>query len=107
MKSPYNILFWMTLLFLIISNTFWVYQTIDNAVGQDYYIVSCNEYYQDMLQFKQILDSKKSQKEAIEFLDNNLIAYESFQKGNEFIIVFNSFALTYNDEGILISSDQN
>ena len=59
-----------------------------------------------MLKLKQILTSKRTQNEAIEFLDNYKIDYEKFQKGDEFIISLNSFALTYNGNGVLISTDE-
>ena len=104
MKSTYKILFWITLTILVLSNTFWIYQAIDNAVGHSYYKVSCDEYYQDMLRFKQILDAKTTKMEAINFLKKNKVEFASFQKGAEFIITFDSFALEYDTDGRLISS---
>jgi hypothetical protein len=103
MKRSYKILFWTTLAILVITNIFWFYQAIDNAVGQSYYRDSCDDYYQDMLKFKQILETKSTKREAINFLKTNNIAYESFQKGTEFIISFDSFALEYDTNGKLIS----
>ena len=91
---------------LFISNAFWIYQTIDNAVGHSYYKVSCDEYYQDMLKFKQILETKSTKTEAIDFLELNKVEYDSFQKGTEFIISFNSFALTFDEKGILILNEE-
>ena len=105
MKRTYKILFWITLTILVISNVFWIYQTIDNAFGHSYYKVSCDEYYQDMLKFKQILETKSTKKEAIDFLETNKVEYESFQKGAEFIITFDSFALEYDDNGKLITTE--
>jgi hypothetical protein len=96
MKRTYKILFWFILSFFFISNAFWIYQTVDNAVGHSYYKVSCDEYYQDMLKFKQILETRSTKTEAI-----NKVEYDSFQKGTEFIISFNSFALTFDEKGIL------
>lgn len=107
MKQTYKIRFCLTLVILVLSNIFWVYQTIDNAVGHTYYKVSCEEYYQDMLKFKQIVETKSTRKEAINFLKINKIKYESFQKGTEYIIIFNSFALVYDEKWELISSEEN
>jgi len=107
MKRTYKILFWFTLTILVVSNIFWIYQTIDNSVGYTYYKVSCDEYYQDMLEFKQILETKSTKKEAIDFLELNKVEYDSFQKETEFIITFNSFALIFDEKGILNSSEEN
>ena len=107
MIRTYKILFWITLTFLVISNIFWIYQTIDNAIGQNYYKVSCEEYYQDMLKLKKILKTKNTKKEATDFLEKSKIEYESFQKGSEFIISFDSFSLTYDKNGILILTNEN
>lgn len=104
MKRTYKILFWITLIILVLSNLFWIYQTIDNAVGQNYYKVSCDEYYQDMLRFKQVLETKSTKREAINFLESNNVEYESFHKGIEFIITFDSFELKYDTNGKLISN---
>nr|WP_319571723.1 hypothetical protein [uncultured Draconibacterium sp.] len=106
MKRSYKILFWMTLTILVISNIFWFYKTIDNAVGQSYYMDSCDEYYQDMHKFKQILETKSTKREAINFLKTNNIEYESFQKGTKFIISFDSFALEYDTDGKLTSHNK-
>ncbi|MBQ0768055.1 MAG: hypothetical protein KBT58_02115, partial [Bizionia sp.] len=73
MKKTYKILFWITLLFLFLTNIFWLYKTIDTAVGHNYYKVSCNEYYTDMLKFRQIIETKLTKKEAIAFLTKNSI----------------------------------
>ena len=106
MKRRYKILFWITLTILVVSNIFWIYNTFDNAVGHSYYKVSCDEYYQDMLKLKQVLETKSTKGEAINFLETNDIEYESFQKGTEFIISFDSFALEYDTDGKLISDNK-
>lgn len=93
MKHTYKILFWITFTTLVISNIFWIYQIIDNAIGQNYYQVSCDEYHNDMVEFKEILETKLTKEEAIEFLKMNNVEYDSFQKGTEYIITLNSFAL--------------
>ena len=107
MKRTYKILFWITLTFLVISNIFWIYQTIDTAVGHNYYKVSCDGYYQDMLKFKQILETKSTKEEALSFLKTNNVEFDSLQKGTEFFISFNSFALEYDENGKLITTDKN
>lgn len=105
MKRTYKILFWITLTIMVVSNIFWIYQSIDNAVGHSYYKVSCDEYYQDMLKFKQFIETKSTKEEAIDFLELNKVEYDSFQKGTEFIITFSSFDLTYDKNGKLIPSE--
>lgn len=105
MKHTYKILFWITFTILVISNIFWIYQTIDNAVGQNYYQISCDEYRSDMIEFKKILEAKSTKEEAIEFLKINNVEYDSFQKGTEYIISLSSFALTFNDNGKLMSDE--
>ena len=106
MNRKYKILFWATLTILLISNVFWIYHTIDNAVGQSYYKVGCDEYYHDALKFKQILEKKSSKREAIDFLKTNKVEYDSFQKGTQFIITFDSFALEYDTTGKLIRNNK-
>ena len=107
MKRQYKLLFWITLIFLFISNSFWIYQTIDNAVGQNYYKVSCDEYYEDMLKFKQVIETKSTRKNAMDFLEKNKIEYDRFQKGTKTIISFGSFSLAYNENGELITEKEN
>src|SRR5688572_28822965 len=106
MKPTWKILFWITLTLLIISNFFWAYQIIDNAVSKGYYEVSCNEYYGDMMELKRILDTKTTKSEALNFLEQYNVEFDSFQKGEEFIITLNSFGMTFNSDGTLILSEQ-
>lgn len=104
MRSTWKVLFWGCLFLLVATNIFWLYHAIDVAVGHGYYQVSCNEYQKDMLSLKQILNSKTSKKEALEFLDIHKITYSAFQKGEEYIISLSSFELTYDSDGKLISA---
>lgn len=99
MVRTFKILFWITLGLFVISNTFWIYQTIDNAVGHSYYKVSCDEYYNDMVEFKKILGTLKTKKETIGFLENYNVKYDSIQKGTDFIITLNSFSVTFDNNG--------
>jgi hypothetical protein len=107
MKHTYKILFWITLTILVISNIFWIYQTIDNAVGQNYYQVSCDEYHKDMIEFKKILETKSTKEEAIGFLKRYNVEYDNFQKGTEYIVTLNSFALIFDANGKLKYSEEN
>ena len=106
MKVNYKHLFWYGLVLLITSNVYWMYITIDNAVGHGYYKESCESYYQDMLNFKQIVEVNRNKKEVIEFLEINNVNYDSFKKGPDFIITFNSFELKFNKKGILIPGNK-
>ncbi len=92
---------------MVISNIFWVYQTIDNAVGQSYYKVSCDEYYKDMIEFEKIVETYKTKKETIDFLDTYHVKYDSIQKGTNFIITLNSFSITFDKNGNQISEQNN
>ncbi|MGK7391379.1 MAG: hypothetical protein ACNS60_13570 [Candidatus Cyclobacteriaceae bacterium M2_1C_046] len=105
MKSIWKILFWICLVLLLATNISWLYHTIDVAVGHGYYQVSCNEYQKDILSLKQILYTKKSKKEALEFLDAYKIDHEGFQKGEDFIISLSSFQLIYGPDGRLKPSE--
>jgi wyosine [tRNA(Phe)-imidazoG37] synthetase (radical SAM superfamily) len=100
MKRTYKILFWITIIALIFSNLFWIYFSIDNAVGHHYYKVSCDEYKNDLNEFMKTIESFNSKKETIDFLEENSIQFDSIQKGNEFIIIFNSFEIVFRGEEI-------
>lgn len=69
--------------------------------------MTCNEYYKDMLEFKKILETKTTKEEAIKYLKNNSVKYDSIQKGTEYIISFNSFVMTFGEDGKLKSSEEN
>ena len=99
MNRKYKILFWVALTILVISNIFWFYQTIDNAVGKGYYKVSCDEYYNDMIEFKKILQTQKTKNEIVDFLERYHVKYDSIQKGTDFIITLNSFSITFDKKG--------
>ena len=99
MKNKWRSLFWISLVVLIISNLFWFYQTIDSAVGRSYLEVSCNEYEKDMLLYKKIVESKKNKLELLQFLKKNNIDVVGFQKGEGYIISFNSFSVEYDEKG--------
>ena len=102
MRINYKYLFWLGIAILITTNLYWIYSTIDNAVGHTYYRESCEGYYQDMINFKQIVELNKNKKDVIEFLEQNNVKYDSFTKGSDYIIKFNSFDLIFNEKGNLI-----
>lgn len=99
MKNIWKILFWISLIILLLTNLFWMYQTIDNAVDKGYYDVSCNEYEKDMLLYKKIVESKKNKSELFQFLKNNDIDVVGFHKGEGYIISFNSFYVEFDKKG--------
>lgn len=96
--------FWVCLILLFASNLFWVYEILDNAVDKNYYKVVCNENYEDMLKLKSVLDNKKKKELTLNFLNENKIGYESFHKGEEFVVQLSSFELIFNSEGVLKES---
>lgn len=98
----YKPLFWITITILIITNSYWFYLTIDNAVGHHYYQISCDEYSKDISEFRKIFISEKLNKdETLEFLNSNNIKFEIINKGNNSIILFNSFSLVFDKKGNL------
>jgi hypothetical protein len=99
MKNIWKFLFWICLIITIVSNVFWIYNTLENAVGNNYYKVSCEEYYKDVSILKVIIEKKETKKELISFLENNNVKFESFSKGAENIIVLNSFSIAFDKNG--------
>lgn len=98
-------MFWISIIILILSNLFWIYQAIDNAVSMSYYRDSCEDYQSDMVELKRILDTKKTKEAAINFLEQYKVTYDSLSKGEEFIIHLNSFYMTFDKNGQLKSSE--
>lgn len=96
--------FWFCLIILVATNLFWVYEILDNAVDKSYYKVVCNENHEDMLKLKSVLDTKKNKQLTIKFLNEHKIKYESFQKGENFVIQLSSFELIFNSKGLLEES---
>jgi hypothetical protein len=107
MKNKYKIAFWICCTVLIGSNTYWIYQTIDNAIGANYYQISCEEYRKDSNELLKALKNYNSKDEMIYFLDIHKVSYKEFQKGSEFIIQLNSFDFTFNENKLLIETNQN
>lgn len=105
MKSRWKIAFWISITILLLSNLFWLYQIIDNAVGMTYFKDSCTNYQDDMIELKRILDYKDSKKTAIEFLELHRVKYDSFQKADNFIIQLNSFDMIYDKNEQLLKSE--
>ena len=99
MKKNWKILFWIALIILVISNVFWAYITVNNAVGQSYYKVTCDEYYHDMIEFKKILETQKTKNEIIDFLIDYEVKFDTVQKGNDFTITMNSFSIKFDNKG--------
>lgn len=92
---------------LVISNIFWIYTTIENAVGQNDYKISCDEYYNDMIEFKKIIEAHKTKKDLQGFLKSNDVEFDSIQKGTDFIISLNSFSILFDQRGNQKSVQQN
>ncbi len=105
MKSRWKISFWIGIVILLLTNIFWIYQVVDNAIGMTYYKDSCEDFQSDMIQLKSILEKKTTKESAINFLEQNGVDYNSFPKGNEFIIQLNSFDMIFNENGELTKSE--
>jgi hypothetical protein len=106
MKSHWKILFWISIVLLIVTNLLWLYNTIDNAVGHHYYSIGCEEYRQDAEVCHHLLASSASKDEVIRLLDSGEIHYETFDKGTEFIISLHSFDLVFDKDGRLVTRDR-
>lgn len=105
MKYRWKILFWVSLGLLVLSNIFWIYVILDNAVGMTYFKDTCTKHEGDMLVLKGILETKLTKENTISFLNQHKVKFESFPKGDEFVIQLNSFDIIFNKEGHLINSD--
>ncbi len=101
MKNKWKTLFWLSLIILFLTNLFWIYQTIDSAVGRGYYEVTCIEYEKDKTILKKLIDSKETKTELLKFLKDNDISFEGFQKGTDYVISFNSFSVLFDSKGKL------
>ncbi|MCB9034426.1 MAG: hypothetical protein H6553_11350 [Chitinophagales bacterium] len=98
----YKILFWITLVFLFLTNLFWIHNKMDTAVGHSYYKDSCEAYKNDLTELQKLLSEGLNKTEMLNYLDSNKIVYNAFEKGNEYIIQFTSFDLVYDNTGNLI-----
>ena len=107
MKNKYKVSFWLCIIVLIGTNIFWHYQTIDNAVGHNYYTLSCEEYKKDTDQFVKILGLNQSENDMISFLEKTDIKYNGFEKGEDYVVQFNSFDFIFWKDGKLKETNQN
>ena len=86
---------------------FWIYQTIDSAVGQNYYKVGCEELKLDIDELVKMLELNLSKNEMVSFLKINDVKYDGFEKGKDYIIQFNSFDFTFGKNGELKETNRN
>lgn len=103
----WKISFWITLILLLVSNLFWVYQVIDTAVGHGYYQVNCEEYKSnsDILEFT--LRSYSSKDELIRFLEDKNIQFETYHKAdNENYVVIGKLGIQFDDDGNRINEEK-
>ncbi len=95
MKKYWKILFFISLIILILTNIYWIYTTLNTGVGHSYYKVSCEEYKKDVVELKKIVEAITNKEDAVEILNDHKITFDTLYKGEEFIIRFESFALSY------------
>lgn len=105
MKNLWRTLFGGAILLLVATNIFWVYQVLDNAVANNYYRVSCEEFLTDATALKKILETKGEKDEVISYLDSEEVSYNAFEKGDRFVITLGSFDMVFNAENELVSSE--
>ena len=99
MKNRFKILFWISIVILIITNLFWLYQLLDTSIGHTYYKVSCEEYENDLDQLKKVTDSLTTKKQTLQFLKESKIELDTLQKGRIFHVNFKSFSLSFDESG--------
>ena len=99
----WKVLFWITIISFIVSNTFWIYQVVDNAVGHGYYKASCEEYKANSEILELTLRSYGDKDELIDFLEEKAIQFEIHNKAdNENYIVIGTLDIQFNDDGEII-----
>ncbi len=65
----WKISFWIAVTLLVVSNLFWIYQVIDNAVGHKYYQVNYKEYKENSDILKATLISFDNKNDLTSFLE--------------------------------------
>jgi hypothetical protein len=99
MKNTFKILFWISIVMLLVTNLFWVYHVLDTSIGNSYYKTSCEEYKDDLDKFTKATDSLTTKQQAIEFFIEQKIDVDTLQKGQDFHINFKSFGLSFDKNG--------
>ncbi len=106
MKINWKFFFGGSLILLISSNLFWMYQILDNSISHSYYQESCEKYDLDRNNLLEIISRLETKDAVINFLSNYNIEFDSFKKSDHFIISLNSFQLEYNRNGKLIDKNK-
>lgn len=101
-KNLFKILFFIALVLLILTNIFWLYSSIDVAVGHEYYKVSCEEWHKDAIILEELLSDNYNYDNMINYLKGKRVVYTEFKKGDFFVVQLNSFTLIYDKNGELI-----
>lgn len=97
----------ISVLLLVGTNVFWMYQATDTAIGIHYRKVSCEEYRKDANQLFEALKLIESKEEMMNWLRNNKIEYNGFDKGTQYVMQFNSFDFVFSENGELLETNQN
>jgi hypothetical protein len=95
----YKILFWISIVMLLVTNLFWFYQVLDTSIGHSYYKTSCEEYKKDVDQLRKVTDSLTTKTEVLQFLLDNKMEVDTLQKGDDFHVNFKSFRLSFDRQG--------
>ena len=96
----YKKLFWISLLLLLLSNAFWMYQLLDNAVGYTYLRESYDDLEQDVHMARQLIETEyENFDQLVAALDSS--TYEVIKKGDEFFLVFESFAIQFHPDSTI------
>jgi hypothetical protein len=99
-------LFWISVILFIGTNLYWLYTTIDNAVGHNYYQVSCEAWQKDNKELKKLLPLDVYYSEMLGLLENKDLDFYEFEKGDNKIIQFSSIDLIYGKTGELLDYNE-
>ena len=84
--------FWIAFILLVVTNIFWLYNSFDNAVSKTYLEDEYVRTKSDVNTFQLLLENLEK-KELLIKLEKLNIEKDTFTKGNNLIIPFNSFSV--------------
>lgn len=92
-------LFWISLVLLVVTNIYWMYQLLDSGVSITYLRESYDDQEQDIKVMRNLIEQQhdfKTLSSKLNEFDNKLI-----QKGDDFFIVFRSFEVEFNSDSTI------
>ena len=80
--------------------------TIDNAVGHNYYQVSCEEWQKDNHELKKLLPLDSDYSKMLQLIESKGLEFDEFEKGENKVVQFHSFDLVYGKTGELLEFNE-